>query len=70
MTYAPSIGFEDVLDLLKSPLLQDAEAEFASHLGLHVSSDWGDSQRLTRELASTGITRKDLEEVASKGVET
>ena len=61
MAYSPSIRFDEVLGLLRGPLLQHVEAEYAARLGLPVYPDWGDSQKLTQQLASTGITVADLE---------
>jgi hypothetical protein len=58
-----SIRFDDVLGLLRSGLLQEVEAQYAAHLGLPVSQAWGDSQKLTKQLASTGITRSHLEAI-------
>jgi hypothetical protein len=56
-----SISFDEVLGLLRGPVLRDFENAFVASRQCARSPEWGDSQQLTRELASAGITSGILE---------
>ena len=63
MAQAPSITFSDVLELLKGSAVNGFESQYAARQGCVISPNWGDSQRLTKELAFTGVSRVDLEHI-------
>jgi len=58
MAQTNSISFDDVLALLRGPIVQGFETQYVSARGYRLHDSWGDSQRLTKELAFAKITRE------------
>lgn len=58
-----SISHDEVLGLLRSPLLQGFEAGYVAHHEYTLHEDWGDSVLLAKELAFSGVTRAQLEQI-------
>ena len=62
MAQANSISFDDVLGLLRGPLVSAFEANYVASRRYIISEDWGDSLNLTKELAFARATRVCIEE--------
>jgi len=62
MAQPNSISFDDVLALLRGPIVQEFEKEYVSRRGYRLHESWGDSQQLTKELAFANITRAVIEQ--------
>jgi hypothetical protein len=58
-----SISFDEVMGLLRGPVVREFESHYAAKRGYVVADYWGDSQRLTKELAAAQITRAHIEDI-------
>jgi hypothetical protein len=62
MAQTNSISFEDVLGLLKGPVVQEFETRYVASRGYRLHESWGDSVQMTKELAFAQITRAWIEQ--------
>jgi hypothetical protein len=62
MAQTNSISLDEVLGLLRGPVVQEFEAKYVASRGYALHESWGDSQKLTKELAFAKATRDCIEQ--------
>jgi hypothetical protein len=62
MAQTNSISFDEVLALLRGPVVQEFEIQYVASRGYRLHESWGDSQALTKQLAFAKVTRDCIEQ--------
>jgi len=68
MAQTNSISFDEVLAILRGPVMQEFETKYVTDRGYALNDTWGNSQETTRHLQFAQMTREWIEQtLASRG---
>lgn len=68
MAQTLSISFDEVLAILRGPVMQEFETKYVTERGYALHDTWGNSQETTRQLQFAQMTREWIEQtLASRG---